>query len=371
MGARQLYQKALETSGEMEHTQFERGCGHLGLAMVALEEYDLIEAQRAAEQGLEIGSQISDGFLQLKAALILAQVAFARGDIRRAQECLHNLVAQSPHGTWPVLVQEVQTYQARLSLAAGDQAAAEAWSTDNARPEGPFQAPQEERQALLSARLAIAEGRCGKALELLAGRLARAQAAGRLHSEIEILILTALAHFKQGEGLPARQALAAALALAQPGELRGVFLGPEGPPQRLLCACRMEVAARGQEGLLAYYDRLVTALNEVEHGKGETLQPGAARGEGHELITGSAPITGTAQIAGHRKADPEHSLIPLSLQEERVLGLLVEGFSYQEIAQELVVSVNTVKTHVKGVYRKLNVSRRREARDTVRRFNLL
>ena len=62
---------------------------------------------------------------------------------------------------------------------------------------------------------------------------------------------------------------------------------------------------------------------------------------------------------------------PLSLQEERILNLLVSGFSYQEIAQELWISINTVKTHVKSVYRKLNVSRRREARDVVRRLNLL
>ena len=61
---------------------------------------------------------------------------------------------------------------------------------------------------------------------------------------------------------------------------------------------------------------------------------------------------------------------PLSAQEERVLGMLVRGYSYQEIAGELVVSVNTVKTHVKGVYRKLNVNRRREARELAQRLGL-
>jgi LuxR family maltose regulon positive regulatory protein len=78
------------------------------------------------------------------------------------------------------------------------------------------------------------------------------------------------------------------------------------------------------------------------------------------------------QKSSDQRTVPQFPIIePLSLQEERVLSLLVSGFSYQEIAQELWISINTVKTHVKSVYRKLNVRRRREARDIVRRYNLL
>ncbi|GHO42148.1 response regulator transcription factor [Ktedonospora formicarum] len=42
-------------------------------------------------------------------------------------------------------------------------------------------------------------------------------------------------------------------------------------------------------------------------------------------------------------------------QEKRVLRLLVVGRSNPEIARELVISDNTVKTHIQGFYRKLNV----------------
>jgi LuxR family maltose regulon positive regulatory protein len=62
---------------------------------------------------------------------------------------------------------------------------------------------------------------------------------------------------------------------------------------------------------------------------------------------------------------------PLSLPEERVLSLLAVGHSNPEIAQELMVSVNTVKTHIKSIYRKLNVNNRRAVRQTARRLNLL
>jgi LuxR family maltose regulon positive regulatory protein len=62
---------------------------------------------------------------------------------------------------------------------------------------------------------------------------------------------------------------------------------------------------------------------------------------------------------------------PLSRQELRVLRLLVAGLSNADIAQELVVSANTVKTHVKSIYRKLDISSRDEAREVARELRLL
>jgi ATP/maltotriose-dependent transcriptional regulator MalT len=63
-------------------------------------------------------------------------------------------------------------------------------------------------------------------------------------------------------------------------------------------------------------------------------------------------------------------LEPLSRQEQRVLRLLVSELSYPEIARELVVSINTVKTQVNSIYRKLNVHSRREARAVVQQLHL-
>jgi LuxR family maltose regulon positive regulatory protein len=62
---------------------------------------------------------------------------------------------------------------------------------------------------------------------------------------------------------------------------------------------------------------------------------------------------------------------PLSRQEQRVLGLLIAGHSNQEIATVLVVSINTVKDHVKHLYRKLGVNTRSQARLVARRLHLL
>jgi ATP/maltotriose-dependent transcriptional regulator MalT len=62
---------------------------------------------------------------------------------------------------------------------------------------------------------------------------------------------------------------------------------------------------------------------------------------------------------------------PLSEQELRVLGLLVAGCTRQEIANELVVSVNTVKTHIQRIYRKLNVTNHERACEVARNLHLL
>lgn len=51
----------------------------------------------------------------------------------------------------------------------------------------------------------------------------------------------------------------------------------------------------------------------------------------------------------------------LTAQEQAVLTLLAEDRTYEQIAQALTVSINTVRTHVKNIYRKLAVRRRDQA----------
>ena len=54
--------------------------------------------------------------------------------------------------------------------------------------------------------------------------------------------------------------------------------------------------------------------------------------------------------------DPELDL--LSPREQEVLRLLARGYAYKEIARELYVSINTVRTHCRAIYRKLGVGDR-------------
>ena len=71
----------------------------------------------------------------------------------------------------------------------------------------------------------------------------------------------------------------------------------------------------------------------------------------------------------------EHSVSgpnePLTERELTVLRFLQSVLSNEEIASKLFVSVNTVKTHVRNIYRKLGVGRRREAVRRARELHLL
>jgi len=64
-------------------------------------------------------------------------------------------------------------------------------------------------------------------------------------------------------------------------------------------------------------------------------------------------------------------VVPLSEREQVVLRYLSSRLSAGEIADELYVSLNTVKTHIKSIYRKLDTNRRWDAVKRARQLQLL
>lgn len=88
----------------------------------------------------------------------------------------------------------------------------------------------------------------------------------------------------------------------------------------------------------------------------------------HEMLAGGSPISpGVARYLLQRmknpSAEPSRDAPPteLSQRENDVLQLVVKGYSYAEIGHALDISVNTVGSHVKQIYRKLAVRSRGEA----------
>jgi LuxR family maltose regulon positive regulatory protein len=62
---------------------------------------------------------------------------------------------------------------------------------------------------------------------------------------------------------------------------------------------------------------------------------------------------------------------PLSEREIEVLRLIAEGYKYQEIAERLFVSINTVRHHTRNVYNKLDANNRTQAIGKAKELNLL
>lgn len=333
--AGQYYQQVLAEAIGGEGMLDDQGQALLGLGAIALERNDLEAAEQHASRALKIGQQRSHEGLQLQATLTLARVRQVRGQTAQAQEQLQTLVTRLRH---PSSVREIQAAQAWLALAVGDLAAVQQWQAAIAEQNDRVPLIQQEREALIFARLYLAQNDGQATLEQLAGWRADARAQGRLRSEIEILSLQALAHFAQGELAQAEQAMTRALIMAQPRGFCRIFLDEGEQMAALLQAVIPRLARRS---LAAYAASLLRAF---------------------------APVPSTSPAA---PAAPALLFEPLSLQEQRVLRLLVAGLSNPEIARELVVSRNTVKTHVKNIYRKLNVTKREEAGEAARELNLL
>ncbi len=62
---------------------------------------------------------------------------------------------------------------------------------------------------------------------------------------------------------------------------------------------------------------------------------------------------------------------PLTKRELEVLHLMGEGLTYNEIASQIMVSLNTVRTHVKNIYSKLLVHKRSQALARARELDIL
>ena len=171
------------------------------------------------------------------------------------------------------------------------------------------------------ARVLLAQARPAEALPLLARLHTAAAAQGRVGSVIEIRALQALALAASGDDAAAVDALAEALTVGHPeGHIR-VF-ADEGAPMRALLG-RLVAAQRTEHTAartvpLDYLARLLRALDE------QHTEPGSGRA--------------TAALPG--------LLEPLTAREVEVLGLLGAGKSNPRIAEDLVITLDTVKKHV-------------------------
>ncbi|MDR2983564.1 MAG: LuxR C-terminal-related transcriptional regulator, partial [Nocardiopsaceae bacterium] len=151
--------------------------------------------------------------------------------------------------------------------------------------------------------------------------LPAAEDGGRTGRVIEILVLQALAHQLQADLPAALAALDRAVRLAEPENYVRVFADEGQPIVALLRAAAKQAPKRD------YVRRLLAAAIGAEH-----------------------------------QASPDQGLVePLSERELDVLRLLGTELDGPAIARELMVSLNTMRTHTKNIYAKLSVTNRRAA----------
>jgi LuxR family maltose regulon positive regulatory protein len=338
--AERIFQRVLARTenAPMDHEQssIRTARAQLGLGMLALERNDLEAAQQGVSQAVSASQQFPEEDLLADSPVVLAQVHFARGESDQAEQLLGSLAAQADR---PFLFRLPSIYQARFALAGGDLAAVQRWASTEALPGDDVPTIQLEQQALVVARMRIEQGEADAAIHQLEVWLPEAQDHGRTRSGIEMQILLALARAALGERERARETLIQALTLAQPQGYQRIILD-EG--ERLAKLLQDTLPGIGEESLAAYGRALLYAMAQEQSQKQTVLSPGT------ELL-----------------------IEPLTEQEQRVLRLIAAGLTNPEIAEELVISINTVKTHVKNIYAKLNVNSREEARQATRHLRLI
>ena len=179
--------------------------------------------------------------------------------------------------------------------------------------------------------------------------------AERTHHNAELLVMRAWAESAGGRHDHARAVLRPVLDATTPALL------PHTPVDAWLLETTLAMAADERP---AARRALQTALALAE--PLDALRPFTHAGPGvRELLVHQLGSFGTTEtFAQHALAAGAHSEnrhTTLSERELTVLGLLPSMLSLDEIATDLTVSVNTVKSHVRSIYTKLGVSSRRTA----------
>jgi DNA-binding NarL/FixJ family response regulator len=96
--------------------------------------------------------------------------------------------------------------------------------------------------------------------------------------------------------------------------------------------------------------KLIDAILEVYNG-GSPMSPGIAT-KALQLLRRLAPAT--------KNKTPVESE-PLTQREKEILSLMMDGYNFHAIAQKSFISYDTVRTHVRHIYRKIHVSSVNEA----------
>jgi LuxR family maltose regulon positive regulatory protein len=333
--AERTYQDALQLAAqhgpEAEHITAHH---HLGLSMIYRQRGDDSLAALHLNQAAELGLQTTLVDWLYRWHVVQAQLKEAAGDLDTALALLDEAKRVYIQTLVPDL-RPIAALKARIYLKQGRPDKARAWAAERGLSLTDDVSYLHEFEHLTLARLEIANPLVNA---LLARLLQAAEAQKRRGSELDILLVQALAHEAQGKRPQALAALERALALAEPEGYVYIFVD-EGDAMRLL----IEKQSRNRDDPLSdYVDKLLAAFTQL--------------------------VTAPKSAIIHQKLD---MIEPLSERELEVLKLLRTDLNGPEIARELVVSLSTMRTHTQNIYAKLGVNNRRAAVHRAEELDLL
>jgi LuxR family maltose regulon positive regulatory protein len=316
------YQEARDLVFKMEtHAVPFLSMAYVGLARILYEQNHLDRALHNAEQGTKLSEQ--GGFVpyQIFGYVLLAQIYLAKSDCKLAEEMLQKAENLGKNCEYRLVIALVTELRVRQWLAHGNQKTAVEWAYANWMASINAIDAAGEIEQIVVTRVLLFQEKIDEALNLLAQLLEIAQTMGRMESVLKILILQSLAFQSQGQINAALSILTKVLSLAEAEGYIRAFVDEGKSMESLLRLAQ----TRGISS--AYVRKLLTVFQEIAY----------------------PSLTNTQLID------------PLSDRELEVLRLIADGLSNREIADELVVAISTIKTHVNHIYRKLEVNSRTQA----------
>jgi LuxR family maltose regulon positive regulatory protein len=242
---------------------------------------------------------------------------------------------------------DARSLRAQLAHLRGDTETAYRWADAYAAPVVGRSLLWLQDPHLAKARILLARGTDAdvqSALDILDALLEIAQRTFNVRSQIEVLVLRALALERQGKAADAFAALQQSVELARPGGFIRVFVDVGSPMQSMLLRLVQQGVAE-QDLAAETVRRILAAFPEPQK----------------KIATGD---TGTRLHAANAKLhEPlfEPPVEPLTGRELEVLALLRQRLSNKEIAHMLGLAPATVKRYTVNLYGKLGVGKRSEA----------
>jgi LuxR family maltose regulon positive regulatory protein len=341
--ALRTYEQALRLASSQDGTVL-RGTAdmYVGISQIACERDDLPAATQHLLRAEELGEHTWLPQNPYRWRVAMARVLEAEGDLDGALDLLDE--AQGVYtGDFSPNVRPIPALRARVLTARARVGEALAWARERGLSAEDDLSYLREFEHITLARVLLAryreqraEAAVDDASRLLQRLLQAAEAGERTGSVIEILVQQALTIHARGDFPGALAALERALTLAEPEGYVRMFAG-EGPPMASL----LRRVAKQRPGW-NYVRRLLNADSRA----------------------GGTP-PGQATPAAQRLVEP------LSERELGVLRLLGSDLGGPDIARELSVSLNTLRTHTRNIYAKLGVNSRRAAVRQAAELNLL
>jgi LuxR family maltose regulon positive regulatory protein len=373
--ARAFYERALQAAtDEQGRPMLIAGLAIIGLGQIARARGELDAAVRYYKEGIDLTMRWGKT-AAINGYVGLARVRQAQGDAAGAQEAIQ-MAEQIAREFDAMQVDDVYVAlnKTLLQLAQGDVTSVQQYFKEQGVTTDAMAVVVEQSgstdmslmgvtKCRVLAETYVVQGRGDDALQLLAPVLQKSEDAGWTTITIRLLSLEALAWQAKQDLERAMSSLTRALALAEPGGYVQAFVDAGAPMERLLLAISARHSKGDPEWSTVDGRRSVISAEYV-HRLLEAFQAPRLTSQ-----ASSSPVQQTKPELEIRP--PEMPFESLSDRELQVLRLLNTHLSSTEIAEELYLSVNTVRSHVKNIYSKLDVHGRAEAISRARELALL